>query len=390
MRGPTVLPRDYDVFAGIDVDKRTLAVTFLNHQGFLRSVRMPSSVDQLLNHVRRHFGDQKVAFAYEAGPTGYGLYDGLTAQAYPCVVAAPAMIPRAPGQRVKTNRLDSVSLAENLRGGQLRSIHVPAPIYRELRHLTQLRDTFVRQQAGMKQRIKSLLLFEAIPFPAAPAGGQWSTRVTAAVRALPCTGAVRFKLDQLLESIAFTTEQVRRTTRAIRRLCQADPELARCIALLRTVPGIGWIVASQLVARLGDWREIRPGREVAGFLGLVPAEHSTGATTARGGITHTGDGRLRSKLVQAAWAAIRRDGELGAFYASVCRTHPPDEAARIAIVAVAHKLSLRVAAVLRRQTPYVQRAAADAAMPPAETPPPGTPRRHAEPRSAPPLRRVRH
>jgi hypothetical protein len=53
MRGPTVLPRDYDVFAGLDVDKRTLSVTFLTHQGFVRSLRMPSSVDQLLRHEFR-------------------------------------------------------------------------------------------------------------------------------------------------------------------------------------------------------------------------------------------------------------------------------------------------------------------------------------------------
>jgi transposase len=377
-----VLPRDYDVFAGLDVDKRTLSVTFLTHQGFVRSLRMPSSVDQLLRHVRKHFGDQKVAFAYEAGPTGYGLHDGLMAQAYPCVVAAPAMIPRAPGQRVKTNRLDSVSLAENLRGGQLRSIHVPGPIYRDLRHLTQLRDTFVRQQAGMKLRIKSRLLFEGIPFPAAPRGSQWSARVIADLRTVPCAGAVRFKLDQLLDSIAFTTEQVRQTTRTIRRLCQSEVELAQGIALIRTVPGMGEIVASQLLARLGDGREIRHGRQVAGFLGLVPAEHSTGETVARGGITRTGDGRLRSKLIQAAWVAVRTDRELQEFYRSVSRSHPPDRAARIAIVAVARKLSLRVAAVLRQQRPYRRR---DPAAPgtQAETMPQGTPRRQAEPGAAP-------
>lgn len=384
MRGPTVLPRDYDVFAGLDVDKRTLSVTFLNHHGFLRSLRMPYSVDHLLSHVRKHFGDQKVAFAYEAGPTGYGLYDGLTAQAYPCVVAAPAMIPRAPGQRVKTNRLDSVGLAENLRGGQLRSIHVPAPSYRDLRHLTQLRDTFVRQQAGMKLRIKSLLLFEGIPFPAAPRGSQWSARVIMELRILPCSGTVRFKLDQLLDSIAFTTQQVRQTTRAIRHLCQTEAELTQCLQYMMTVPGMGWIVASQLLARLGDWREIQHGRQVAGFLGLVPAEHSTGDTVARGGITHTGDGRLRSKLIQAAWVAVRKDRELQEFYHTVYRNHPPDRAARIAIVAVARKLSLRVAAVLRQQRPYGRRdPAAAAPVTQAETMPQGTPRRQAEPGAAP-------
>src|SRR2546422_10781255 len=155
---------------------------------------MPYNVDHLLNHVRKHFGDQKVAFVYEAGPTGYGLYDGLAAQGYTCLIAAPSMIPRAPGQRVKTNRLDSKALPESLRGGQLKSIHVPSPLYRELRHLTQLRDTFVNEMVGMKQRIKSLLLMEGVEFPPAPAGSQWSLMAKANLRNLPCPSTVRFKL----------------------------------------------------------------------------------------------------------------------------------------------------------------------------------------------------
>jgi transposase len=98
---------------------------------------MPHKAEPLLHYVRKHFPNQKIAFVYEAGPSGYGLYDRLASQAYPCLIAAPSMIPRAPGQRVKTNRLDSKALSESLRGGQLKSIHIPSPTYRHLRHLTQ-------------------------------------------------------------------------------------------------------------------------------------------------------------------------------------------------------------------------------------------------------------
>ncbi len=121
MRGNTFIPTEHDIFAGLDVDRKSISVTFTSHHGLLRSLRMPYSVEHLVHYVRKHFAGQRVAFAYEAGPTGYGVYDGLVAQAYPCVIAAPAMIPRAPGQRVKTNRLDSRALSENLRGGQLKS-----------------------------------------------------------------------------------------------------------------------------------------------------------------------------------------------------------------------------------------------------------------------------
>lgn len=97
------VPRDYEVFAGLDVDKRSISVTFTNHQGLSRSMRLPYSVEYLLTYVSRHFAGQHVAFAYEAGLMGYGLYDGLVAHCAPCVVASPSMIPRSPGQRVKTN-----------------------------------------------------------------------------------------------------------------------------------------------------------------------------------------------------------------------------------------------------------------------------------------------
>src|SRR5437667_1118075 len=376
----TFIPRDYDVFAGLDVDKRSISVTFTDHQGLLKSLRIPNNVEHLVNHVRKHFPNQRVAFAYEAGPTGYGLYDGLVAQEFRCLIASPSMIPKAPRQRLKTNRLDSVGLSENLRGGQLKGIHVPSTLYRELRHLTQWRDTFVNEMVGMKQRIKSLLLMEGVEFPPAPAGSQWSFMVKDKLRKLPCSSTVRFKLDQLLDSLEFNEKQVLKTTREIRRFCQNDPELSQCIKYMMSVSGIGWIVASQLLARIGDWRQIKNIREVPAFLGLVPTESSTGERTTRGSITHSGDPRLRSKLIQASWSAIRQDGELLKFFRTVAKKHPRHLGPRVAIVAVAHKLCMRAAVVLMKQRPYEMREKVQSApLTQEETVPQGTTRRRRVP-----------
>ena len=380
MGSQAFIARDYDVFAGLDVDKKSISVTFTDHQGLLKSMRMPYSVDHLVNHVRKHYGDKNVAFAYEAGPTGYGLYDGLVAQRYPCLIASPSMIPKAPGQRVKTNRLDSVGLAENLRGGQLKSIHVPTTLYRELRHLTQLRDALVSEVMAMKQRIKSLLLMEGLEFPPAPPGSQWSFLVKAKLSKLPCSSVVRFKLDQLLDNLEFGEKQVLKVTREIRRFCQDDPELSRCIEYLKTLPGIGWIVASQMMARIGDWRQIKNIRELPAFLGLVPTESSTGEKTTRGSITHSGDPRLRSKLIQASWSAIRQDGELLKFFRTVAKKHPRHLGPRVAIVAVAHKLCMRAAVVLMKQRPYeIREKVQSAPLTQEETVPQGTTRRRRVP-----------
>jgi transposase len=147
-----------------------------------------------------------------------------------------------------------------------------------------------------------------------------------------------------------------------------------------SVPGIGSIVASQLLARIGDWRELKNIRQLGGFLGLVPTEHSTGDRTDRGSITQTGDGRLRSKLIQASWSAIRQDSELREFFASVCKTHARHLASRVAIVAVARKLSVRISVVLMKQRPYVVREKVQSApLTQEETSPQGTTRREPEP-----------
>jgi len=177
------VPRNYDVFAGLDVDKKSMAVIFTDHEQLMQSLRLPYSAGQLLNYVRKHYAEQRVAFVYEAGPTGFGLHDELVAGGHPCLVVAPAMVPTARGQRVKTNRLDARKLSESLRGGQLQSIHVPTSSYRELRHLVQLRDTHVSQVTATKCRIKALLLYEGMTFPGS---GRWSAQVLRELAALPC------------------------------------------------------------------------------------------------------------------------------------------------------------------------------------------------------------
>ena len=349
-RASAFIPREYDIFAGLDVDKHSVAVTFTDHRKLLSSLRMPYSSEHLLNYVRKNFPQQRIAFVYEAGPSGFGLYDDLVAQGYSCLVVAPSMVPTAPGRRVKTNRLDSKKLSEGLRGGQLQSIHVPSLNYRDLRHLVQLRDTQVRQMAATKCRIKALLLYEGSPFPAKD--GRWSRRVLVALQTLSCSATVRFKLDHLIKALQFHFQSAVTVQKEIRRFCHNDPEVRQSISLLMSIPGIGWIVASHLAARLGNWREINNVRQIAGFLGLVSSEHSTGDQENRGEITRSGDSRLRNKLIQSAWVAISKDAELRAFYRRIYQRHPKKLAARKAIVAVARKWTTRIYAVLKQQRPF--------------------------------------
>lgn len=348
-----IVPREYEVFGGLDVDHHSIAVTFTDHQRLMQSLRLPYSARQLLNYVGKHFPGERLAFAYEAGPTGFGLCDELMAAGHVCLVVAPPMVPRAPGQRVKTNRLDSRKLSTALRGGELQSIHVPSGKYRELRHLVQLRDTQVKQLTATKCRIKALLLYEGIKFPAANGKEKpWSAAVINDLLALPASESVRFKLDQLVGTLHFHFNSAAAAQKQIRYFCQRDEELRQSISWLKSLPGIGEIVATHLAARLGDPALITNVRQIPGFLGLVSSEHSTGDKQNRGEITRIGDSRLRNKLIQSAWVAIRKDPELREFYQRVYQRHPKQVAARKAIVAVARKLANRIYVVLKAKRPY--------------------------------------
>ena len=122
----SIIPSEYSIFVGIDVDKRSLSITLYDHEKKIRSLTMPNNAEKLINYTRNHFPDKQVAFAYEVGPTGYGLYDGLTESGYKCLVVNPSSVPTPPGSRVKTNRIDSKRIGKALRGGELKSVRVPS------------------------------------------------------------------------------------------------------------------------------------------------------------------------------------------------------------------------------------------------------------------------
>lgn len=209
---------------------------------------------------------------------------------------------------------------------------------------------------------------EGLAFP----GTQWSQVTINKLEALACSEAVHFKLNKLIQALRFAQAQIKDTTREILRFCHQDPEIKACLEYLISIPGIGTATSTQLLARIGDWRNLRHVRQLASFLGLVASERSTGESIRRGRITHAGDSRLRNKLIQAAWVAIRQDPQLRDFYYRIYHRHPVGQASQKAIVAVARKLTTRIYAVLSEQRLYVVRTQE-------EQTPPGQTRMPAEP-----------
>jgi transposase len=344
---------DFEVFCGLDVSKKSMSVTFLSQDGSMRSLKLPYDSTALMPYTGKYFLGKRVAFVYEAGPTGFGLYDDLNAGGNFCMVCTPSMVLQAPGERVKTDKRDSRKLAEQLKANQLKAIHVPRGSYRHLGHLAKLRKKCASQKAAAKLQIKSLLLHEQILFPMTGKNRGWSNATLEALGDLECAGAIRFKLDRLLGHLNFWNQEVLQVQRELRRFCTEDPELRRGVHLLMSVSGIGEVIAIYLLSRIGDWRELENSRQLGAFFGLTPSEYTTGGRINRGPITRMGDRLSRALLIEAAWVAIRKDKELAECYWRIFyANNGSKDASRKAIVAVARRLTSRIYAVLTQQRSY--------------------------------------
>jgi len=351
----TPLSNHYDTFIGIDVDKSSFSFTVIDKHVMKTSKKIPSDPKKMYNYIRNNYPNKKVLCAYEAGPTGYHLYDYLVSNKHECFVVSPNTIPKASNEKVKNNRLDSRKLVKNLSAGQLKSIRVPTGHYRELRNLVKIRENYADSRKITRQRIKALLLHANLyPYVKEPSSN-WSNRFIQNLKIIPCTNAIRTRLDMLLMDLEYARNQLSKSHRHLRKFAAQYTDIYRNINYAVSIPGIGFITAATFFAKSGDPANLLNVRELAGFIGLTPTEHSTGDTENRGPISHLGDSRLRTLFIEAAWVAIRRDAGLNQFYHRIASRNHPKGAKQKAIVAVARKLTERLYRVLKDQRKYIVR-----------------------------------
>jgi transposase len=241
----------------------------------------------------------KLSFCYEAGPTGYGMYRLITSLGHDCMVAAPSLVPKKPGERVKTNRRDGVVLARLLRAGELTSVWVPDERHEAMRDLSRARLAAHKDLRGKRQQLISMMLRLGKIYPGkktwGPAHMSWLMAQKLKHR------EQRIAFEELMDGIRQESERVERLEEAIR---DAVPEwsLAEVVTAVQAMRGIDLIAAVAVLAEIGDLSRFRNPRELMGYLGLVPSESSTGDTVKRGGITRAGNSRARRVLLESAWS----------------------------------------------------------------------------------------
>jgi len=240
-----------------------------------------------------------VRCCYEAGPCGFELQRALTADGIACDVIAPALIPRRPGDRIKTDRRDASQLAVLYRAGALTAIHVPTEQDEAVRDLLRCREDIRADLLRARHRLGKFLLRHGRRYVATKS--TWSQRHHAWLRAqtwpLP---ALTQTHEAYLRAVDEAVARLRTVDTQLQDLVMLEPLRGR-VQRLRCFRGMDDITALTIAAELGDARRFPSARGLMAYVGLIPSEHSSGPRRARGAITKTGNAHMRRVLVEAAW-----------------------------------------------------------------------------------------
>jgi transposase len=260
---------------------------------------MTSELRDLRRFVQRLGRQGLVRCCYEAGPCGFELQRALTADGVACDVIAPALIPRRPGDRVKTDRRDAGQLAVLYRAGALTAVHVPTDQEEAVRDLLRCREDIRADLLRARHRLSKFLLRHGRRF--AGTKKAWTKAHDAWLRAQSwAQPALEQTHAAYLRTVDEAVARLRSAEQDLRAALDLEPLRAR-VQRLRCFRGIDDLTALTIAAELGDPQRFPTAPSAMAYVGLVPSEHSSGAKRARGAITKTGNAHLRRVLVEAAW-----------------------------------------------------------------------------------------
>jgi transposase len=284
---------------GLDVHARSVAAAAIDGgTGELFQAKLTPSYDHIRSWVEGLPGP--VAVAYEAGPTGFGLYRSLTGAGIRCEVVAPSKLHKPTGDRVKTDAKDAVHLARLLRLDEITPVAIPTIDQEAARDLVRAREDCRGDLMRARHRLSKLLLRHGIVYYG---GNAWTGKHDGWLRheAQPQLRgpATRATFDFDYEVVLATKARRDRLDTAIEELA-ADSEFTALVRRLGCLRGVSTLTGFALAVEIGDWHRFT-GNTIGSFVGLVPSEYSSGTSRVQGSITKTGNTHVRRLLVEAAW-----------------------------------------------------------------------------------------
>jgi transposase len=296
------------IYLGIDVHKNSYSVTLISDGTVIKRDKLIADPEVLLKYLN-NFKGARIKSAYEAGFCGFYLHRFLIAHNVDNIVVHPASIEVGSRDFVKTDKRDSLKIATQLSAGRLSCVFIPSEIREDKRHLTRLREQFIKKKVAVACQIKSLLHLHGLIEPQVRLriSNIWLDKILKR----KMKENTKFTLEKLIQTWKYFEIQISLINKQIAKEAREDYrlELIYC-----SVPGIGFISARKLINELEDMSQFSNEEKLFSYAGLTPREYSSGEHVRQGHISRQGKPIIRWILVEAAWTAIKKDFSLKAIF----------------------------------------------------------------------------
>lgn len=285
---------------GMDVHKETIVNAVLPRDGDHITERNtiqnhPQAIEKMVNRLTK---DGEVEFVYEAGCCGYEIQRQIKQMGHKCVVIAPSLTPRRPGDRVKTDRRDAEKLARLYRAGELTEIYIPTRQQEADRDLVRAREDALSDRLRARHRLLKFLLRQGRVYRDSRF---WSLAHRRWLK------EQKFEWMGLQQTFEANVRAVDENEARLKTLDQQIQDLAQAesykvpVEYLRCLKGVDTLSALTLIVETQDFKRFPTARDYMSYVGLVVSENSSGTRVSRGSITKSGNHHIRRVLGESSW-----------------------------------------------------------------------------------------
>ncbi len=335
-------------YMGIDYHKQYFVATTMDEKGrVLRRDKVSTDRDSIRHYFKKTGSNEGMKAVMEACYGWEYFYDEVEDLVGELIMAHPLKTRLIAEARIKTDSIDSETLAHLLRADLIPMAYAPGAETRDKKNLLRYRSSLTAMKVRIKNMIHAVLTRNHIEDKAfKELSDKFGKKGMEYLRSVTLKGTDTLILNQYLDVLEEIEAKIKAAENQIRLVCRQD-EVCK---LLRSIPGIGDILAVTIRYEIDDIDRFMSAGKLCSYAGLVPSTYSSGDRTYQGKITKQGNKWLRWAMVEAAQRAPLNDAWLKNFYDRIAK-----KGRKIARVAVARKLLEIIYRIWKEQKPYYKR-----------------------------------